>query len=248
MNLDFSGKSVLVTGGGRGIGRSIVEAFAAAGAKVAFTDISQELVKEMAADLASKGVTALAIQGDASKMQTAVETVNQVVAEWGSIDVLVNNVGITRDTMMIRMTEEDWDAVIDINLKSVFNFCKAVFRTMMKQRSGAIINMSSVVGVMGNAGQTNYSASKAGILGLTKSLAKELGGRGVTVNAVAPGFVETDMTAKLSDAAREAMLGQVPLGRPAYPADVASAVLFLASDAASYITGQTLHVDGGMVM
>ncbi len=248
MNLDFSGKSVLVTGGGRGIGRSIVEAFAAAGAKVAFTDISEELVKEMAADLASEGVTALAIQGDASKMESAVETVNQVVAEWGSIDVLVNNVGITRDTMMIRMTEEDWDAVIDINLKSVFNFCKAVFRTMMKQRAGAIINMSSVVGVMGNAGQTNYSASKAGILGLTKSLAKELGGRGVTVNAVAPGFVETDMTAKLSDAAREAMLGLVPLGRPAYPADVASAVLFLASDAASYITGQTLHVDGGMVM
>lgn len=248
MNLDFSGKSVLVTGGGRGIGREIVETFAAAGANVAFTDISEDLVKSVATDLEAQGVTTLAIQGDASKLESAVDTVDRVVAEWGSLDVLVNNVGITRDTMMIRMTEEDWDTVININLKSVFNFCKAVFRTMMKQRSGAIINMSSVVGVMGNAGQTNYSASKAGIIGLTKSLAKELGGRGVTVNAVAPGFVETDMTAKLSDAAREAMLSNVPLGRPAYPADVAKAVLFLASDAASYITGQVLHVDGGMVM
>ena len=181
-------------------------------------------------------------------MASAEEAVGGVIEAWGSIDVLVNNAGITRDGLMLRLREDDWDAVIETNLKSVFNFAKAAYRPMMKQRGGRIINISSVVGVMGNPGQTNYAASKAGIIGFSKSLAKELGSRGVTVNVVAPGYVETDMTAELSEAAREAMLGAVPLGRPATPSDVAGAVLFLASPAAAYITGQVLHVDGGLAM
>jgi len=248
MNLDFDGKNVLVTGGARGIGRSIVEAFAGAGANVAFTDISVDLATSLAEELRSSGVTTLALPGDAVNPDEAVAAVDTVVGEWGSLDVLVNNVGITRDALMLRLSVEAWDAVINTNLKSVFNFCKASYRQMMRQRDGRIVNISSVVGVMGNAGQTNYSASKAGIIGFTKSLAKELGGRSVTVNAVAPGFIETEMTAKLSDAAREAMLGAVPLVRPGTPSDVASAVLFLASEAASYITGHVLHVDGGLTM
>ena len=248
MNPDFSGKNVLVTGGARGIGRSIVEAFAGAGANIAFTDISVELVTALEEELKSSGVTALALPGDAVNPDEAAAAVETVVNDWGSIDVLVNNVGITRDALMLRRSVEDWDAVINTNLKSVFNFCKAVYLQMMRQRRGSIVNISSVVGVMGNAGQTNYSASKAGIIGFTKSLARELGARGVTVNAVAPGFIETEMTAKLSAAARDAMLGAVPLVRPGTPDDVASAVLFLASDAAAYITGHVLHVDGGLTM
>ncbi len=238
----------MVTGGARGIGRSIVEAFAGAGANIAFTDISVELVTALEEELKSSGVTALALPGDAVNPDEAAAAVETVVNDWGSIDVLVNNVGITRDALMLRMSVEDWDAVINTNLKSVFNFCKAVYLQMMRQRRGSIVNISSVVGVMGNAGQTNYSASKAGIIGFTKSLARELGARGVTVNAVAPGFIETEMTAKLSAAARDAMLGAVPLVRPGTPDDVASAVLFLASDAAAYITGHVLHVDGGLTM
>ena len=238
----------MVTGGARGIGRSIVEAFAGAGANIAFTDISVELVTALEEELKSSGVTALALPGDAVNPDEAAAAVETVVNDWGSIDVLVNNVGITRDALMLRRSVEDWDAVINTNLKSVFNFCKAVYLQMMRQRRGSIVNISSVVGVMGNAGQTNYSASKAGIIGFTKSLARELGARGVTVNAVAPGFIETEMTAKLSAAARDAMLGAVPLVRPGTPDDVASAVLFLASDAAAYITGHVLHVDGGLTM
>ncbi|MCH8276964.1 MAG: 3-oxoacyl-[acyl-carrier-protein] reductase [Bacteroidetes bacterium] len=248
MNPDFSGKNVLVTGGARGIGRSIVEAFAGAGANIAFTDISVEVVTALEEELKSSGVTALALPGDAVNPDEAAAAVETVVNDWGSIDVLVNNVGITRDALMLRMSVEDWDAVINTNLRSVFNFCKAVYLQMMRQRRGSIVNISSVVGVMGNAGQTNYSASKAGIIGFTKSLAKELGARGVTVNAVAPGFIETEMTAKLSAAARDAMLGAVPMVRPGTPDDVASAVLFLASEAATYITGHVLHVDGGLTM
>ena len=173
---------------------------------------------------------------------------DEVVAAWGGIDVLVNNAGITRDNLMLRMGEEDWDAVIDTNLKSVFNYCKAVYRPMMRKRSGRIINLSSVVGIAGNAGQVNYSASKAGIIGLSKSLAKELGSRGVTVNVVAPGYVDTDMTTRLPEATREAILSAIPLGRTATSEEVARVVVFLASDAASYITGHVLHVDGGMAM
>ena len=249
MKLDLTGKNTLVTGGTRGIGRAIVEALAGAGARVAFTyRSSTETAEALRADLESRGVEVLVFQGDAAEAASAEAAVKGVLDAWGSVDVLVNNAGITRDNLMLRMKEEDWDAVIAANLKSVFNFSKAVYRPMMRQRGGKIVNLSSVVGVVGNAGQTNYAASKAGITGFSKSLAKELGSRGVTVNVVAPGYVETDMTAKLSDAAREAMLGTVPLGRPARPEDVAAAVLFLASPAADYITGHVLHVDGGLAM
>jgi len=249
MNLDLTGKSVLVTGGTRGIGRAIVEACAEAGARVAFTyrsSIEEATALEQA--LATKGVETLVFQGDVAESDAAQEAVSGVLKAWGSLDVLVNNAGITRDNLMLRMKEEDWDAVMDTNLKSVFNFARAAYRPMMKQRGGVIINISSVVGVMGNPGQTNYAASKAGIIGFSKSLAKELGGRGVRVNVVAPGYVATDMTEALTDAARDAMLSAIPLKRPATAEDVAAAVLFLASPAANYITGHVLHVDGGLAM
>jgi 3-oxoacyl-[acyl-carrier protein] reductase len=249
MTVDLSGKNVLVTGGTRGIGKAIVRAFAGTGARVAFTfrsAVSQ--AEELVAELREQGVEVLSLQGDATSAEAAVEAVNAVVDTWGSIDVLVNNAGITRDGLMLRMSEDDWDAVLDTNLKSIFNFCKAAYRPMMKQRQGKIVNISSVVGIIGNPGQTNYAASKAGIIGFSKSLAKELGGRGITVNVVAPGYIETEMTAALPEAARQAMLGAVTLGRPGTPEDVAAAVLFLASPAADYITGHVLNVDGGLAM
>lgn len=247
--ISLEGKTALVTGGSRGIGRAIVQTLAQAGAKVAFTFRSrEEEANALADELRAGGTDVLVFQGDAADVAHAAEVVDAVVKEWGSLDVLVNNAGVTRDGLMIRMSEDDWDAVIGTNLKSVFAFCKAAYRPMMKQRGGSVVNLSSVVGVMGNGGQTNYAASKAGIIGFTKSLAKELGGRGVRANVVAPGFVETDMTADLGDKAREAMLSGTPLGRGATPQDIANAVAFLASDAAGYITGHTLHVDGGMAM
>ena len=249
MTLDLSGKTALVTGGTRGIGRAIVEALAEAGTKVAFTyRSSSETAEALKADLEAKGVECLALQGDAADTIHAEETVQAVLDAWGSIDVLVNNAGITRDTLMIRMSEDDWDSVMETNLKSVFNFCKAAYRPMMKQRGGSIVNISSVVGVTGNPGQANYAASKAGMLGFSKSLARELGGRGVRVNVVAPGYIATDMTADLNEKAQEAMQGAIPLGRVGQPDDVAAAVVFLASDAGAYITGHTLHVDGGLAM
>ncbi len=249
MLYDFTGKNVLVTGGTRGIGRAVVEAFAGAGARAAFTyRASTDEAEALEEALRGQGAEVRAFQGDAADAGAAQQTVQAVLEAWGTLDVLVNNAGITRDNLMLRMGEDDWDAVINTNLKSVFNFSKAAYRPMMKQRGGKIINVSSVVGVTGNPGQTNYAASKAGIIGFSKSLAKELGSRGVTVNVVAPGYVETDMTAALPEKAREAMLGAIPLGRPASPQDVAAAVLFLASSAADYVTGQVLHVDGGLAM
>jgi len=249
MQIDLQDQSILITGGTRGIGRAIVDAFAGTGARVAFTyRSSSDEADALVEDLESRGVEALALQGDVAHLDVAQSHVDAVVDAWGSVDVLVNNAGITRDNLMLRMKEEDWDAVIDINLKGVFNYAKAAYRQMMRQRGGVVINLSSVVGVTGNPGQTNYAASKAGIIGFSKSLAKELSSRGVRVNVVAPGYVETEMTEALSDDAREAMLGAVPLGRPASPEDIAQATLFLASPAASYITGHVLHVDGGLAM
>ncbi len=249
MHLDFSGQTVLVTGGTRGIGRAIAEAFAAAGAKVAFTFRSSTAEADaLAAQIAASGGEAIAIQGDAADPASADAAVSRVVETWGRLDVLVNNAGVTRDTLMLRMTEEDWDAVLDTNLKSVFHFSKAAYRVMMKQRSGRIVNLSSVVGITGNAGQTNYAASKAGIIGFSKSLAKELASRGVTVNVVAPGYVMTEMTEKIPEAAKEAFLKSIPLQRGADPNEVAAAVVFLASSAAGYITGHVLQVDGGLAM
>jgi 3-oxoacyl-[acyl-carrier protein] reductase len=249
LSIDLSGKNAIVTGGTRGIGRAIVETLAKSGARVAFTFRSSvDEAEALKAELEANGTEVLSIQGDAADSSAAEDAVKQVIDAWGSVDIIVNNAGITKDGLMLRMSEDDWDAVINTNLKSVFNFSKAAYRPMMKQRAGKIINLSSVVGTTGNPGQTNYAASKAGIVGFSKSLAKELAARGVTVNVVAPGFVATDMTASLSDAAREAMLGAVPMGRPAEPQEIADAVLFLASPLADYITGQVLHVNGGLAM
>ena len=249
MNLSLKDRNALVTGGSRGIGRAIALALAEAGARVAFTyRSSSEEAEQVRQGLLGVSDGALAIQSDAADPAAAQQAVDAAVAAWGSLDILVNNAGITRDNLMLRMSEEDWDAVIDTNLKSVFNFCKAAYRPMMRQRAGRIINVSSVVGVSGNPGQVNYAASKAGIIGLTKSLARELGSRSITVNAVAPGYVDTDMTTRLTDAAREAILAAIPLGRTARSEEIASAVVFLASDQAAYVTGHVLHVDGGMAM
>lgn len=245
----FENKNVLVTGGTRGIGKAIVEAFSAAGANVAFTfRSSEESAKQLVSDLSSDSSEVKYYQGDAADADTANEVVSSVIKDWGTLDVLVNNAGITKDNLMLRMSEQDWDDVITTNLKSVFNYCKAAYRPLMKQRAGKIINIASIVGVSGNAGQTNYAASKAGIIGFSKSLAKELGSRGINVNVVAPGYVDTDMTADLSDAAKEAMLGAIPLRRTATTEDISGAVKFLASSSADYITGQVLCVDGGLAM
>jgi 3-oxoacyl-[acyl-carrier protein] reductase len=238
----------LVTGGARGIGRAIGEALAAAGAHVIVSDINLEAAQLTAADLSKNGPRAIAVAGDVSQSESVEEMMKEALAHFGRIDILVNNAGITRDGLLMRMKEEDWDLVMDINLKGVFLCTKAIMRTMMKQRSGRIINISSVVGVMGNAGQANYAASKAGVIGLTKSAAKELAARGVNVNAVAPGFIATDMTDKLSDDVKAEFMRNIPLGRAGTPEDVAQVVLFLASPAAEYITGQVIHIDGGMVM
>ncbi len=249
MDVDLSEKTALVTGGTRGIGRAIVRALADAGARVAFTYRSSTEAAEALVDELEAGDTeALSLQGDVADFDTAQAHVDTVLDRWDTLDVLVNNAGITRDGLMLRLTEEDWDDVIDTNLKGVFNYAKAAYRPMMGQRSGSIVNISSVVGTSGNAGQTNYAASKSGIVGFSKSLARELGGRNVRVNVVAPGYVQTDMTDELSDDAREGILDAVPLDRLAEPEDVAQAVLYLAAPAAAYVTGHVLHVDGGLSM
>lgn len=246
MNL-LQDKVAIVTGGSRGIGESIVRAFAAQGAKVVFTYMSsRHRAEAIANEIAEAGGEAEPIQSDASSYTQAEGLVVSTLEKYGSIDVVVNNAGITDDTLMLRMNEDQWDHVMDVNLKSVFNVTKHCLRPMLKQRSGSIINMSSVVGVFGNAGQANYSASKAGIIGFTKSVAKELGSRSIRCNAIAPGFIETDMTGEMDEQMREQFMASVPLKRMGTPEDVASSCVFLGSDLSTYITGQVLSVCGGL--
>lgn len=242
-------KTAVVTGGSRGIGRAIAVALAAEGAKVAVIYAGNAAAAEETLSLIKEqGGEAVAMQCDVADDAAVSDMINAVKEQFGSVDILVNNAGITRDGLLMRMKEGEWQAVLDTNLTGVFHCTKAVTKLMMKQRSGAIINITSVVGQTGNAGQANYAAAKAGMIGFTKSVAKELASRGIRVNAVAPGCIDTDMTAVLSDAVKEDMLKSIPLGRVAQPEEVAKAVVFLASDNASYITGQVLNVDGGMVM
>jgi 3-oxoacyl-[acyl-carrier protein] reductase len=243
----LSGKTALITGAARGIGRAIAIRFAEEGANIAFTDlVHDDHVKSLEKELSGMGVQGIGYASNASKFDETQEVVRQILEEFGQIDVLVNNAGITRDTLLMRMTEEQWDAVIEVNLKSVFNLTKSVQPAMLKQRAGSIINMSSVVGVSGNAGQGNYAASKAGIIGFTKSVAKEVGSRGIRCNAIAPGFIITEMTDKLSEEVRNQWIQLIPLKRGGTPEDVANTALFLASDLSSYVTGQVIHVCGGM--
>jgi 3-oxoacyl-[acyl-carrier protein] reductase len=244
----LSDKVAIVTGASRGIGRVIAVALAEQGAKVVASARNAEALENLIAEIKAQGGDAVAVAGYVAQQEDANNLVQQAVATYGQVDILVNNAGITRDGLLLRMKNEDWDAVLDTNLKGAFLCTRAVAKVMSKQRSGRIINMSSVVGEMGNAGQANYCASKAGLLGLTKSVARELARRNVTVNAITPGFIVTEMTEDMTDKAREAMTEQIPLGRPGEAEDVANAVLFLASDQSSYITGQVLGVNGGMYM
>lgn len=249
INYNLNGKVALVTGGSRGIGRAIAAALARSGADIAITYRSRsEEANSLVAEVQAIGRKAAAYQSDAADAKQSDEIVQTVVKEFGSIDILVNNAGITKDGLLMRMNEQDWDSVITTNLKSVFNFTKSVCRPMMGKQAGKIINIASIVGVVGNAGQANYAASKAGILGFTKSIAKELASRNIQVNAIAPGYIETEMTEKLNEKQKEAILGIIPQKRIAKPDEIASVVCFLASPDANYITGQTINVDGGMVM
>lgn len=244
----FKDKVVVVTGGNRGIGLAITNRFVSEGARVAVIGTRPESVDPVVEKLTSEGADVKGYALNVADREAVENTFKQIEGDFGGIDVLVNNAGITRDTLLMRMKEEDWDDVLDINLKGAFNCLKAVTRPMMKVRKGRIINISSVVGLTGNAGQANYSASKSGLFGLTKSAAKELATRNITVNAVAPGYIETEMTDAVSDAARDAFLNNIPLARPGQGDEVAAAIAFLASDDAAYITGQTVNVDGGLVM
>ncbi len=244
----LEGKTAIITGASRGIGKGIAEVFAQHGANVAFTySSSVEAANQLENELNALGVKAKGYQSNAADFNQAQELADDVVKEFGSIDILVNNAGITKDNLLMRITEEDFDKVIEVNLKSVFNMTKAVQRTMLKQRKGSIINMSSVVGVKGNAGQTNYAASKAGIIGFSKSVALELGSRNIRSNVIAPGFIETEMTAKLDEDTVKGWRDAIPLKRGGTPEDIANVCVFLASDMSAYVTGQTLNVDGGML-
>ncbi|WP_338753962.1 3-oxoacyl-[acyl-carrier-protein] reductase [Bacillus sp. FJAT-52991] len=243
------GKSALVTGASRGIGREIALELARQGADVAVNYSGSEAkANEVVEEIKALGRQAIAIQCNVSSGESVQEMISQTVNTFGKIDILVNNAGITRDNLLMRMKEQEWDDVIDTNLKGVFLCTKAVTRPMMKQRSGRIVNIASIVGVSGNPGQANYVAAKAGVIGLTKTTAKELASRGITVNAIAPGFITTDMTDTLPEEVKQAMLNQIPLARFGEPTDIAKAVVFLASEDSKYMTGQTLHIDGGMVM
>ncbi len=248
MTFNFDKKIVLVTGASRGIGRAIAESFGAAGAKVIGTATTDDGAENIDSYLQEAGATGVGRQLDVRDLDSCEKTLDGIEKEFGPIGVLVNNAGITRDNLLMRMKEEEWDDIMNTNLKSIFRLSKLVCRGMMKAKSGRIINITSVVGTMGNAGQTNYAAAKAGIVGFSKSLARELGSRNITVNCVAPGFIDTEMTQVLPEEQKKALTNQIPLARLGDVADIAGATLFLASDLAAYITGATLHVNGGMVM
>ncbi|WBL24359.1 3-oxoacyl-[acyl-carrier-protein] reductase [Zunongwangia sp. HGR-M22] len=244
----LEGKNAIVTGGSRGIGRGIAKVFAEHGANVAFTyNSSEEAAKELENELSETGLKAKGYKSNAADFEQAQELIKNVAEDFGAIDILVNNAGITKDNLLMRMSEEDFDRVIEVNLKSIFNMTKAVQRTMLKQRKGSIINMSSVVGVKGNAGQANYAASKAGIIGFSKSMALELGSRNIRTNVIAPGFIETEMTEKLDEKVVQGWRDNIPLKRGGSPEDIANACVFLGSDLSAYITGQVINVDGGML-
>ncbi|MFT3796245.1 3-oxoacyl-[acyl-carrier-protein] reductase [Flavobacterium sp.] len=244
----LEGKVAIITGASRGIGRGIAEVFAKHGANIAFTySSSAASAQELENELNGAGIKAKGYQSNAADYEQAHQLIDDVLAEFGTIDILINNAGITKDNLLMRMSEEDFDQVIDVNLKSVFNMTKAVQKTMLKNRAGSIINMSSVVGVKGNAGQTNYAASKAGVIGFTKSVALELGSRNIRCNAIAPGFIETEMTGKLNEDVVQGWRDSIPLKRGGTTEDVANACLFLASDMSAYVTGQVMNVDGGML-
>jgi 3-oxoacyl-[acyl-carrier protein] reductase len=248
MNFNFDKKIVLVTGASRGIGRAIADGFAAAGATVIGTATTNEGAKNIDSYLHASGGSGAGRQLDVRDLESCEKTLDGIEKEFGPIGILVNNAGITRDNLLMRMKEDEWDDIMDTNLKSIFRLSKLVCRSMMKARSGRIISITSVVGTMGNAGQTNYAAAKAGIVGFSKSLARELGSRNITVNCVAPGFIDTEMTQVLPEEQKKALTNQIPLARLGDVTDIAGAVLFLASDLAAYITGATLHVNGGMAM
>ncbi len=247
--IDLKGKVAVITGSARGIGRAVAEKLAQAGANLVITDILADIGEKTAKDIAEKyGVETIFIPGNVVSVESMSELASKTLEKFGKIDILVNNAGITRDTLFMRMKEEDFDLVMNINLKGTYNCTQAFFKTMVKQRFGSIINMASVVGLMGNAGQVNYSASKAGMIGMTKSLAREVGKRGIRVNAIAPGYIQSEMTDVLSEEVKQEFAKNIPMGEMGTPEDIANTVLFLASDLSAYITGQTISVNGGMLM